>query len=184
MRKIYLLLLILGIVVAGTLLTFGQTKGTKKPGTTKTMPNQSDIKEKGVEKSVVDQSSIEEEVKYRFPIRYVVVYNYITEGNTRQIEILMEEKQFNEKTLRTVFDFLSKRYPSPTNLEIEVHTSLNTIETPEEREMWKDSDDSRFADYYFKYKQASYSRYADGRESFIYTVNILPYKEKVVFLRK
>ena len=183
MQKIYLLLLILGIGFAGISSVFGQTKESKNPSTSKTKSNHNQSDD--IKKRVMNQSlTIDEQVKYRSPIRYAVIYNEITEDNIRQIEIMMDEKQFSEKSLRTIFDLLSKRYQSPSNLEVEVLTNLNLIETPEEREMWKDSKDSRFADYYFKYKEASYSRYADGRESFIYTVSILPYKEKVIFLRK
>lgn len=41
---------------------------------------------------------LDNEVRYRSSVRYVVVYDDISERNTREIEILMDEKQFNEKS--------------------------------------------------------------------------------------
>ena len=126
----------------------------------------------------------ENDTAYYASVRYVIVYDWtLDEREERRVEILMGEKQFNEKNLRQIFELIKERFPSPIKLEIEVHTNLATIETPEEREMWEDSDDSRFSSTHFKYKKASYSRFDNGRESFIYTISLLPYRDKTVVLK-
>lgn len=120
------------------------------------------------------------ESSYYAPLRYVIVYNEIlkTTGE-RELEILMDEKQFNEKNLLFVFELLKKRFPSPAGLSVYVHTNLATIETPDERELPDDENDSRFDKVRYKYKTASYTRSADGRESYSYTMSLSPYKDKI-----
>ncbi|MBK7706872.1 MAG: hypothetical protein IPJ30_14175 [Acidobacteria bacterium] len=130
------------------------------------------------------QMSPEEQVRYRSPIRYVVVFNEVNERSIRQIEILLDEKSFDEQTLCALFASLGRRYPTPSRLEVEIHTSLDTVETPEERLMLRDSDDSRFSDVYFKHKKASFTRFENGREAFIYTTSLAPYETKVVRLKE
>jgi len=130
------------------------------------------------------QMSPEEEVRYRSPVRYVVVYDNVDDLGIRRIEMLLDEKCFNEQALRTIFAALGRRYPTPIGLDIEVHTSLDTIETPEERLMWKDSEGSRFADVVRKHHKASFWRFENGREAFIYTESITPYKTKLVVIKE
>lgn len=78
---------------------------------------------------------LEKDSKFRSPVRYVVVYKEINEDtNNRMIDVLIAEQQYNQKNLKAVFDLIKKRFPSPDYLSINVHTSLATIETPEERE--------------------------------------------------
>ncbi len=129
------------------------------------------------------QMSPDEQVKYRSPIRYVVVYDTLI-NNERRIEILLDEKCFNEQVLRTIFTALGRRYQSPRYLHIKVHTSLETIETPEERSMGSDSEDSRFAGLFLKHRDASFVRFNDGRESFVYTECLEPYKTKIVVIKE
>jgi hypothetical protein len=132
-----------------------------------------------------EQEQIEKEVKYYAPLRYVIVYNEIFDvTGERRMEILMGERQFNEKNLTAIFELIKKRFPAPVFLGVEVHTNLATIETPEERELWDDSEDTRFKNVMFEYKRASFSRSSDGSEAFIYVTNLKPYKQKVVVLKK
>ena len=130
---------------------------------------------------------VKKEARYYAPIRYVIVYNWIfdkLELPERRMDILMDAKQFNEKNLIKIFELIKKRFPNPLDLMINVHTSLATIETPEENEMTKDSQDSRFGHTYTKYKRAGYNRFENGREAFTYTTKILPYyDEKLVVLK-
>ncbi|MCY7346583.1 MAG: hypothetical protein LH614_10240 [Pyrinomonadaceae bacterium] len=123
-----------------------------------------------------------EESRYLSPIRYVIVYNDIIKlaFDQRRIEILMEESQYNEENLRKVFDLVKTRFPSPIALSIEIHTSLETIETPEEREK-ADSSSGRFPDETAKYKKANYYRYCGGGEAFSY-INESQFARKVVVL--
>ncbi|MGI8467428.1 MAG: hypothetical protein ACR2N3_03150 [Pyrinomonadaceae bacterium] len=124
-----------------------------------------------------------DEASYYASVRYVIVYNFVF-NERRRIQILMEPKQFNENNLTKVFDLVKKRFPSPTQLWITVHTSLATIETPEEDEMAKDSKDSRFGNIKFKYKSAFFFRYNDREEALVYTTKLSPYRDKRVVLSR
>ncbi len=126
---------------------------------------------------------MDEEVSYYASIRYVIVYNEIWKRE-RRIEVLMEAKKFNEDNLIKIFELIKKRFPEPQPLMITVHTSLATIETPEENEMMRRSDDPRFAHTHFKFKKAHYFRFENGREAFNYPISLSPYKDKSVVLKK
>jgi hypothetical protein len=122
------------------------------------------------------------EAAYYAPIRYVIVYNDIFKLKERRIEVLIDEENFNKENLIIVFDLIKKRFPKPFMMRIGVHTSLATIETPEERELAKDDKDSRFGDKRPLYKNASFLRLNDGSEGFFYTVSLDPYQEEEVDL--
>jgi hypothetical protein len=126
---------------------------------------------------------LKEESSYIAPLRYIIVYNdiYKLSSSERRIELLMDEKQFNEENLIKIFNLVKERFPLPIGLSIEVHTNLTTIETPEEREM-ADSSKGRLTNNIFLHKTAYYSRFDDGAEGFSYTTNLLPYSRKRVFL--
>lgn len=141
------------------------------------VPTASDLKKAG-------KLSEKDELRYRTPIRYVIVYNEIGSTGIREIEVFMKAANINERDLRTVFCWISQSYPSPVALEVKVHTNLNTIETPEERELLKDGVDSRFSKYYGRYFEASYSRFDDGREAFLYTKNLAEVKQTLVVIRE
>lgn len=110
------------------------------------------------------------------PFRYVVVYDDLqTEESddgrkiplTRDVTVLMNEKDFSESNLIVLFNYLSRYYSVPTYLTIEVHTSLETIETLEERNK-RSSDDIGRSKFEQIYKTAGYSRFFDGTEIFSY----------------
>lgn len=126
---------------------------------------------------------LKDETRYVSPIRYIIVYNDIIGSDSleRRIEIVIDERQFNEENLAKVFDLVKKRFPSPFKLSVEVHTSLATIETPEEREKMHNSW-GRLTDNLFSNKTADYFRFEGGREAFIYTTNLSPYERKTVVL--
>ena len=108
-----------------------------------------------------------DEAGYYAPIRYIIVYNEIlTKIDERRIEILIDEKSCNEENLAIVFQHIAKKFSSPTQLEIIAHTNLAPIETPEEKRMMRDGEDSRFKNVQDRYKVYSYSRFKDGREIF------------------
>lgn len=131
---------------------------------------------------------LEKEAGYYAPIRYVIVYNWIfeeLESPERRMDVLMKAEQFNEKNLIKIFELIKKKFPMPLRLQINVHTNLATIETPEENEMLRDSSDSRFRHTFFKYKTAFYMRFENGGEGFNYTTKLKPdYKEKDVVLKR
>jgi hypothetical protein len=122
---------------------------------------------------------------FRSPIRYVIVYNEIsqTEYPTRSVEILMDENAFNEKNLKQLFELLDKRFSKPESLLVIVHTSLKTIETPEERDLGNYSlEAGRLTDEIIKHKDAFYVRYENGYRRFRYTTNLSPKREKDIDL--
>ena len=127
--------------------------------------------------------SEDQEVRYRSPIRYIVIYNDIGPTEDRRIEMFMNVENINEKDLRTVFCWIAERYPSPIALSINVHTNLDTIETPDERELLRDGDDSRFSKYYGLHREADYHRYDDGLEAFGYTTRLSPYRVRQVVIK-
>lgn len=119
------------------------------------------------------------EAAYYAPIRYVIVYNDIFDLNPeeRRISILMFPNQFNRQNLIKVFELIKKRFPIPVRLDINVHTSLATIETPEESEMTDDSLNTRFRKQENKYKIALFLRNEEG-ENFCYTTSLKPYSNR------
>ena len=133
-----------------------------------------------------DEKRIDREVSYRSPIRYIIVYNYTFNFvvDERRIDVLIDPKKFNKHSLTEIFTFIKNKYPEPQNLEITVHSSLETIETPEERELMRDSQDTRFAKVLFDHKRAVFHRFSSGREVFAYTVSLHPYLERTVIINE
>jgi hypothetical protein len=121
------------------------------------------------------------QAKFRSDIRYLTVYNDIFEDE-RRIQVLLNSKSFNETSITHVFNLIKRRYPEPTRLSIDVETSIEMIETPEERDLHRDGNDSRFSFLYGKYQRAGYSRFENGREAFDFTVSLSPYRERTVVL--
>jgi hypothetical protein len=78
--------------------------------------------------------------RFRSPFRYVVVHNLAEPDRgkgdepRRFVEVLMDGKEFNKANLTTLFKLISKRYPRPMLLFINVFTSLADVQTPEERD--------------------------------------------------
>jgi hypothetical protein len=74
---------------------------------------------------------------YRSPFRYVIVWHYVdmdqsTQTGYRNLEVLLDEKAFNEANLTELFSLLKKRFPVPRALFINVKVSLEDLPTPEE----------------------------------------------------
>lgn len=186
MRKVTFLLFIIGLI---TLLNFYAAAQVDKSEQSPQKKNQfPETPRKDVELSpdLTDKEVleiIERDSKFRSPVRYVIVYNEVfdrAEISERRLEILMDEKQFNEKNLIHIFNLLKERFPAPFFLNIEVHTTLATIETPEERD--KITDGGRLNTEKDRSKMAGYSRFSNGREAFDYTTSLNPYKSKLVVL--
>ena len=83
----------------------------------------------------------------RSPFRYVIVFNEVIDdsGNPpkdayRYVEVLLDEKAFSEETLKELFKLLSKRFPKPNAMHVEVSTNLEQVDTPEERQAGKMSE--------------------------------------------
>lgn len=136
------------------------------------------------QKSEIDEKQVEREVNFRSPTRYVVTYNEIdTQLNERRIWVLMDPAKFNLRSLTGIVTFLKEKYPQPNDLDITIHTSLETIETPEEMDLYRDSSDSRFAKVRDKYRRAWFHRDSSGLETLNYTSRLNPYRERMVVLR-
>jgi len=121
-----------------------------------------------------DLSSSRSKREIASPFRYVVVRDDLQteeEGGHKKplirfVTVLINEKDFSESNLRVLFNYLSRYYSVPTSLNIEVHTSLETLETLEERNTL--SDHTRRSKFEQIYKMAGYSRFFDGKEIFSY----------------
>jgi len=130
-------------------------------------------------------TDIAREAQYRSPVRYVIIHNDIFDPediNERRMVVLIDARAFSSKNLIMIAELLKKRFPKPVQFEVEIETSLDLVETPEERELLRDSVDSRFSKYYFKHRRASYFRFETGREVLTYTTTLSPYREKMVVL--
>lgn len=77
--------------------------------------------------------------EHKSPFKYVIVggyseiEKYIFE-NADVIEVLIDERAFNERNLKTLFKLLKKRFSNKEVLDIQVYTTLNQIRTPEEND--------------------------------------------------
>ncbi len=73
------------------------------------------------------------------PFRYVILDNNIDpslgkdDPERRFVEVLMESKAFSRKNLITLFHLISKRFPKPTLLYVNIFTDLEDVATPEEQ---------------------------------------------------
>lgn len=80
---------------------------------------------------------------FRSPFRYVIVNNKTDPAISRKdeprrfVEVFLDSKSFTKENLITLLKLVSKRYPKPNLLYIDVFASLEDIETPEEREQSK-----------------------------------------------
>ena len=81
--------------------------------------------------------------EFRSPFRYAIVSNKIDPAISRKdetrrfVEVLLDGKSFSKENLITLLKLVSKRYPKPHLLYVNVFTSLEDVETPEEREQSK-----------------------------------------------
>ncbi len=111
--------------------------------------------------------------KNRSPFRYAIVSNE-REGRGRKradgyryVEVLLDERAFSEENLRELFRLISKRFPQPRVLHVQVYTNLEDVETPEEREMPKASEASLDTSL-DRYHQAFFLRDSEASEWFTY----------------
>lgn len=82
-----------------------------------------------------------ETTPFRSPFRYVIVAGvsdlekYVNRfDDSLSLEVLMEDRSFNERNLRQLFELISKRFPNQKLLSIDVYTTLDAIKTPEEND--------------------------------------------------
>lgn len=166
MKNLVCKIILCQIIFAFYSTIFAQTKETKS----KTPTNQENVvKEKG------QFSSQYEESQYYAPIRYAIIYNDIWEPlNERRITILLDEKNFSKENLTVLFKHIAKKYPDPYKLEVSIHTNLATIETPEEKLMIINYEESRFENVTSEFMNASFHRFENGLEAFSFTKSLHP----------
>lgn len=104
--------------------------------------------------------------EFKSPFRYIIVDSDLQFDDEEEkvptrhfVTILMEERAFNEPNLIYLFKYLSNYYADPLYLVIDVHTSLITLQTPEEGAVAASRDDFRQF-----YKTATFSRSNDIHE--------------------
>lgn len=129
----------------------------------------------------------EDENKFHSPFRYLIIagetklekyVNRFPDDNL-YLQILIEDRAFNEENLTTLFKLLSKRFSTTKNLTVEVYTNLDAVKTPEEQ------DHSRLygpMDNYYSYKNAYYNRNIKGEQSFVYSIPNFVTKKSVVII--
>lgn len=100
--------------------------------------------QKSKKKTVKSVGNISETLKeeFRAPFRYVIIAGvsriekYRNENpDSAYIEVLMEDKAFNEKNLKILFELLSKRFTEKWGLSVTVYTTLDALYTPEENDV-------------------------------------------------
>ena len=65
--------------------------------------------------------------------RYAIVRSEVSKAlPARQVWVLMEERAFTEENLKSLYQFVVKRFPEPYQMDIWVYTSLQDVPTPEE----------------------------------------------------
>lgn len=152
-------------------LVFSQSKEKSKNSSVSTL-----AKDKRTNSKKVESGDYFPKNEIESPFRYVIVdddvqFNDSDEGKEqvpirRFVKVLMDERAFNEANLTYLFKYLSNYYANPTYLGIEVHTNLMTLETLEESVAM--STHSSRDDFQQFYKTASYSRFENGNEGFLY----------------
>lgn len=76
----------------------------------------------------------------RSPFRYAIVANDVDPAIDRRdearrfVEVLINKPAFSKENLTTLFWLVSKRFPKPNLLFIDVFISLDDVQTPEERD--------------------------------------------------
>ena len=112
--------------------------------------------------------------KFRSPFRYLIVADvtelekYVNENKEfRVIQVLMDDREFNEKNLRILFELLSTRFNDRPGLMVNVYTSLDQIKTPEEQDH---SDLFNSPVGYDRYKFAVFNRRRNCEQEFEYSI--------------
>jgi hypothetical protein len=121
-----------------------------------------------IDKSKTKNKAKKEAEEFKSPFRYIIVsgvteiekYSNNDDGENFSMVVLIEDKAFNEKNLRILYNLLDKRFNQSPGLYVEVYTSLNAIRTPEEYEHINNVGP---IDNYFKYKWAFFIRNGYGK---------------------
>ena len=101
--------------------------------------------------------------------RYAIVWNQVIEGKYhpfgtpyrfRGVDVLMDAKSFSEANLRELLRLVSKRFPDPEELQVDVYTNLEDVLTPEEAEL-PFPPGGKVPEPNLKYAWAFYFRYSD-----------------------
>ncbi len=83
--------------------------------------------------------------QYRSPFRYVIAWNKVTEGTRypeggpdrfRGVNVLLDPKAFSESNLLQLVELLSKRFPKPEDLIVNIYSDLDDVLTPEENDIF------------------------------------------------
>lgn len=124
--------------------------------------------------------------QYRSPFRYVIVSNEIegrrSNQQMRYIEILLDEGAFSASNLKELFKLVSNRFEKPKRLDVQVYTSLSDVETPEERQAPKMSEQRDVGSSEI-HPQAFFIRDGEGNEWFSYNDKAGSTEMKTVILR-
>jgi hypothetical protein len=115
--------------------------------------------------------------------RYIIFNNSVRnfgdpEAGIRNIDVLLDEKAFSEENLKKLFRVLSKGYPKPELLLIEVITNLEQSHTPGLPQTSAEPDNPNYDNYHW----ATYHRDKEN-EFFRYNPNPPSKETKTVVLK-
>lgn len=135
LKQTILIVCWIAIGLAGGRPAFAQERAIPKPDISSTKEMR-----KGEKKSEFKADSPEK--RFESPFRYVIVsdrlrYDVTNVGEkgepyARFVRVLIQPSSFNKANLTYLFKHLAIYYAEPLNLSVEVHSSLQTLETLEE----------------------------------------------------
>ena len=117
--------------------------------------------------------------------RYLIIDDSMVTPNTRNIEVFLDDKAFNEENLKALFRFLSDKNPDPNelpnNLMVFVKTDWNQMPFSSDcppsgfsgGDAGKDRYDYHWANFYRR----------QGKESFVYNPTKKVWKDKDVIMK-
>jgi hypothetical protein len=118
--------------------------------------------------------------------RYILFENDVESSNSpkiarRTVSVLLDKASFSEETLKKLFALVSKRFPEPAWLQVDVYTSLEQLRTPEEAELPKVSGQDSSGTFY-NHPYALFMR-IEGNELFRYYPNPPSRERKTVIIK-
>ncbi len=116
------------------------------------------------------------------PLNYVIYHNE-THGDEndpklsrREIDILMDERCFNEENLVRLSRKLATKYPLPINLFVSIKTSFDQIPPPDMAQVSDGPDDPE----YYKHHSASFVRRDNQEAKIRFTIDPLSRQQKTI----
>lgn len=120
------------------------------------------------------------------PLNYVIYHNEThgdendPKSSRRDIDILMDERCFNEENLVRLYRKLAEKYPLPVNLFVSIKTSFDQIPPPDIAQLSDGPDDPE----YDKHHHASFVRRSRQEAKIRFTVDLISKQQKTISIRE